>query len=105
MFQRFGLVRNYFDDLDHITPADLGRFNVTGAAEDRHVFRVPSLRNVALTAPYLHNGRVKSLEETVQVMALYQLGRPLSIEHTQQIVQFLHTLTGEYPGETPCDSL
>ncbi len=65
MFQRFGLVRNYFADLDRITPADLGRFNVTGAAQDRHVFRVPSLRNVALTAPYLHNGSVTSLEEAV----------------------------------------
>lgn len=98
MFQVFGVLRNYFADRGHLTPADLGRFNVTGDAQDRHVFKVPSLRNVAVTPPYLHDGSVEHLEEVVAVMAKYQLGRTLPSEETGLIVLFLRTLTGEYKG-------
>ena len=72
---------------------------VTGAERDRQVFRVPSLRNVAVTAPYYHDGRVQTLETAVDLMATGQLGRPLHTEEIELIVQFLHTLTGEYQGQ------
>ncbi|WP_287255634.1 hypothetical protein [Moorena sp. SIO4E2] len=61
-----------------ITKADLGRFHVTGNERDRYVFKVPSLRNVALTSPYFHDGSAETLEEAVTIMGKYELGRPLS---------------------------
>lgn len=98
LFQTFGVVGNYFTDRGKITPADYGRYNVTGSENDRFVFRVPSLRNVAITPPYFHDGTAQTLEQAIAVMAKYQLGRPLPQEHIQRIVQFLNTLTGEDPG-------
>ncbi|MDJ0704492.1 MAG: cytochrome c peroxidase [Leptolyngbyaceae cyanobacterium MO_188.B28] len=98
MFQRFGVIGDYFDPKDGITQADLGYYNVTKDEADRYVFRVPSLRNVALTAPYMHNGSVETLEEMVKIVAKAQLGRTLSEGDTDLIVQFLKTLTGEYLG-------
>lgn len=95
MFQRFGIFRN--QNRQH-EDEDTGRFRVTGAERDRQVFRVPSLRNVALTAPYYHDGRVQTLETAVDLMASRQLGRPLHPEEIKLIVAFLHTLTGEYQG-------
>lgn len=97
LFQKFGILGNYFVDRGQINPADLGRFNVTGDPQDLYVFRVPSLRNVTLTAPYLHDGSAGTLEEAIVIMAQYQL-RPISSDHIQLIVQFLETLTGEYGG-------
>ncbi len=97
MYQKMGLVRDYFADRGEPTDADLGRFNVTHAESDRHFFKVPSLRNIALTAPYLHDGSRQTLEEVVQVMGRYQLGRELTDEQVRQIVAFLNTLTGELP--------
>ena len=76
---------------------DLGRFNVTGLDEDMYVFKVPSLRNVARTFPYLHDGSIQSLEEMVTLMGKHQLGKDLSREQVVSIVTFLHTLTGEIP--------
>jgi len=99
MFQRFGVMGDYFADRGKPTKADLGRFNVTGNEADRHLFKVPGLRNVALTAPYFHDGSTRSLEEAVMVMAKYQLGRQLSSEELHRIVSFLKTLSGEYKGE------
>ena len=84
--------------------ADLGRFLITGRASDKHVFRVPSLRNVALTAPYLHNGSIETLDGVVAAMFKYQLGRSSSAQDRALIVKFLHTLNGEVlppPGATP----
>ncbi|MDH3603326.1 MAG: cytochrome B6, partial [Candidatus Tectomicrobia bacterium] len=74
MFQRFGVMGNYFEDRGRITKADYGRYNITGREEDRFVFRVPSLRNVAITPPYFHDGSANTLEAAVGVMAKYQLG-------------------------------
>jgi cytochrome c peroxidase len=99
LFQPFGVIGNYFADRGKITEADLGRFNVTQNEADRHVFRVPSLRNVALTAPYFHDGSAKTLEQAIVVMTKYQLGRPLAKEQIERIAQFLGTLTGEYRGK------
>jgi cytochrome c peroxidase len=98
MFQKFGVMGDYFADRGHQTSADLGRFNVTGRDEDRHTFKVPSLRNVARTAPYFHDGSARTLEEAVAVMAKYQLGRTLSRSDVELLVKFLNALTGEYNG-------
>jgi cytochrome c peroxidase len=99
MYQRMGLVRDYFADRGTpITDADLGRFNVTHAEEDRHRFKVPTLRNVALTAPYLHDGTQATLPDVVRVMGRYQLGRELDDEQVRLIVLFLESLTGELPA-------
>jgi cytochrome c peroxidase len=99
LFQRFGV----FGQRPETTPADLGRFTLTGEERDRRVFRVPSLRNVALTAPYFHDGSAPTLPDAVRTMARSQLGRTLSEEETGLIVQFLHSLTGERGGRTPAD--
>jgi cytochrome c peroxidase len=100
MYQKFGVAGDYFADRGNITKADLGRFNVTGLERDRYRFKVPSLRNIAVTAPYFHDGSAATLADAVTVMAKYQLGRPLSVEDRDLIVAFLFTLTGEYDGET-----
>lgn len=98
MYQKFGVMNNYFKDRGNITPADFGLFNITHNEEDRHRFRVASLRNVALTAPYFHDGSARTLKDAVKVMARYQLGRPIPHKDIDHIVAFLHTLTGEYKG-------
>lgn len=79
---------------------DLGRFDVTKAEADKHMWRVPTWRNIALTAPYFHNGSVKNLDEAVRVMAKTQLNKDLSETDVQSIVAFLKTLTGEMPRQT-----
>jgi cytochrome c peroxidase len=100
MFQKFGVMRDYFVDRGRPpTPGELGRFNVTANEADRFVFRVPSLRNVALTAPYFHDGSAPTLEVAIAVMARYQLGRSLPGPHITRIAAFLRTLTGEYRGK------
>ncbi|XDD41890.1 cytochrome-c peroxidase [Leptospira sp. WS60.C2] len=84
-YRKVGLVNEYKTD-------DLGRFNVTKKPEDKFVFKVPSLRNITLTGPYFHDGKVATLEEAVQKMAYHQLGINLSEEETKKIVLFLGTL-------------
>jgi cytochrome c peroxidase len=99
MLQRFGVMRDYFAGRSDLQPADMGLFAFTGRAEDRHVFRVPSLRNVALTAPYFHDASAATLEQAATAMARFQLGRELSAEQAGQIAAFLRTLTGELEGK------
>lgn len=98
MFQVFGVMGDYFADRGTPTGADQGRANVTGHEGHIHVFKVPSLRNVALTAPYFHDASAETLEEAVKVMAKYQLGRSLSTKEVEELATFLRTLTGEYRG-------
>jgi len=95
MYQTFGVLGNYFKDKGKITDADLGRYAVTKNEADRHVFKVPSLRNVELTSPYFHDGSAKTLDEAVDVMFRYQLGRSAPAAEKALIVKFLKTLTGE----------
>jgi cytochrome c peroxidase len=102
LFQRFGIFYDPFAQWP-IRPADLGRFTITGEADDRFVFRVPSLRNVAITAPYFHNGEVQTLEQATQEMARSQLGRVLTEREIELIAGFLRTLTGEYRGRPLSD--
>jgi cytochrome c peroxidase len=95
MFQTFGVLGNYFKDRGNETEADLGRYTVTQNELDRHVFKVPSLRNVALTAPYFHDGTAPTLEAAVDVMFRYQLGREAPAADKTAIIMFLKSLTGE----------
>jgi cytochrome c peroxidase len=81
-------------------PADKGRFTVTRSPGDESVFKAPSLRNVALTPPYFHSGRVQRLERAVAIMGAAQLGATLDSAETQAIVAFLHSLTGDQPVES-----
>ena len=99
MYQKFGVMGDYFKARGNPTEADLGRYLVTGDEEDRNVFKVPSLRNVAVTAPYFHDASAKTLEDAVDVMFKYQLGRVPSTEDKTLIVLFLKTLTGEWAGK------
>ena len=92
LYKRLGEVEPYQTD-------DLGRFDVTGQESDIHVFKVPSLRNVAYTGPYLHDGSVQTLEEMVVLMAKHQLGKNVTPEQVTDIVTFLYALTGELPAE------
>lgn len=87
-FQRFG-------SLMDVKSESKGRYEVTKDEQDIYYFKVPSLRNIELTAPYLHDGRLKTLEETVKFMANYQLAQSLSEEEINNIVSFLKSLTGQ----------
>ncbi len=78
---------------------DLGRFDVTKKDTDKNVWRVPTWRNVALTAPYFHNGSVKTLQEAVKVMAKVQLNKDLKDDEVSDIVEFLNGLTGKFPEQ------
>lgn len=99
LYQRLGVMRDYFKQRGDIAAADLGRFAITGKPEDRHVFKVPSLRNVAVTGPYFHDGSVATLEEVVVIMGQHQLGVSIPDDDVVLIVNFLRTLTGEYGGK------
>ncbi len=79
---------------------DQGRFDVTGKEADKHLFKVPTLRNIALTAPYFHNGSVATLDEAVRVMAKTQLNQDLSDQQVADMVAFLNALTGEFPEQS-----
>lgn len=79
---------------------DQGRFESTGKESDRHLWRVPTLRNLVYTAPYMHNGAVKTLPEAVRVMGSTQLNRTLSDQEVGEIVAFLESLTGPFPAQT-----
>lgn len=95
-FQKFGLIGDYWDHTGSDS-VDEGRIAVTGEESDRFFFRVASLRNVAETAPYFHDGSVATLEEAVRVIVTTQLGMELTVEEVDEIAAFLRSLTGEVP--------
>jgi len=95
--QRFGVVKDYWLETGS-AKIDLGRFAASKKEEDKYVFRVPMLRNVAKTAPYFHDGSVAQLDRAVRIMASVQLGRELDDATVQAIVAFLGSLTGEIPA-------
>ena len=88
---------NQFGVYSKVKSKNLGRYLVTQKEEDKNVFKVPSLRNVALTAPYMHDGRFETLKSSVAFMTKYQLGMLISDEEIEYMVAFLHALTGEIP--------
>ena len=99
-FERVGRDADYFGDRGTpVTDADKGRFNVTKNEADLYRQKVPTLRNVAQTAPYLHDGTAQDLVAAVDVMAKYELGVTLEPGESAQIARFLESLTGEYKGK------
>lgn len=93
LFQKFGILESMDFELN-VT----GRYAVTKDLDDLYFFKVPSLRNVAKTAPYFHTGATTDLKEAIGVMAKYQLGQTLSNDETDKIYAFLLSLTGELPA-------
>lgn len=93
LYQKLGLVKAWPDLKDE------GRSKVTGNEAEKFHFKVPTLRNIAETDPYLHDGSIEKLDEMVEKMAEYQLGRTLSKEDTKSIVTFLKSLTGKVPED------
>jgi cytochrome c peroxidase len=91
MYQKLGLVKPVAG------LKDLGRFAITKKESDKFLFKVPGLRNVEKTAPYLHDGSKATLEETVAFMGEYQLGKQLKKEEVDSLTAFLKTLTGDVP--------
>ncbi len=89
LYQKLGVAKQYPD------AADPGRMKVTKNEADRMFFKVPSLRNVAMTAPYFHNGKVATLDQAVAEMAQYQLGKQLNEKDVKSIVTWMNSLTGE----------
>jgi cytochrome c peroxidase len=92
MFQKLGLVEPYPTE-------DKGRAKVTGRKDDEYVFKAPSLRNVAKTGPWFHDGGVETLDMAVRVMARFQLGKTLTDAEVGSIAAFLNALTGEIPKD------
>ncbi len=90
-YQKAGMVHPWPDT------TDAGRMGVTKQPADRMVFKVPSLRNIEHTAPYFHNGAVRSLDTAVAMMAHHQLGKELTPQQVRQIVAWLHSLSGPLP--------
>ena len=95
-FKKFGQVNDY-RPLTGSKGNDPGRMKVTGKAEDKDFFKVPSLRNIAKTHPYFHDGSVGDLGKAVKVMGKAQLNKDLSDAEVKSIVTFLHTLTADIP--------
>ena len=91
MYQKLGRL----DEIPEILIEDLGRNLLTKQEQDRNVFKVPSLRNVADTAPYFHNGAVDSLPQAVRIMARSQLGRDLPENEVEDIVALLHSFSSK----------
>jgi len=92
LYQKLGLLKPY-------DTADLGRYDVTHQDQDKFFFKVPLLRNVAETGPYLHDGSIETLEETVRIMADYQLGKTLTDQQVADMVAFMKALTGKIDEE------
>jgi cytochrome c peroxidase len=91
----FGVVEKPAGEIRPV--ADTGRFKVTNTASDEYVFRSPSLRNIDLTPPYFHSGKVWKLGDAVAIMGSAQLGIKLNDDEARKIVAFLGTLTGRQP--------
>jgi cytochrome c peroxidase len=93
MYEKVGAVEPWPNQNDE------GRYQVTKDERDRMVFKVPTLRNIAKTAPYFHDGSAKTLGDAVQMMGRHQLGLELSAEEVSSITSWLESLTGELPRD------
>ena len=98
MYAPFGVVEK--PGAEFLPPTDKGRFMVTKTPSDEYVFKVPTLRNIALTAPYFHTGKAWDLRQAVAVMGTSQLGTQLTDDEIDKITTFLDSLTGEQPMVT-----
>jgi len=99
IFQKFPVNSNGYLEAQYDFKDDKGLAEVTGKKEDEHMWKVPTLRNITLTAPYFHNGKVKTLEKAVKLMAKMQLNKELTDDEISDIVAFLDALTGEFPKQ------
>ena len=98
-FEYMDLKKDYFADRGDSLPSDEGLKAFSGRKEDLHKFKVPNLRNIELTAPYLHDGTALTLEDAIKVMGVYLSGLEVTPGDRKLIVGFLRTLTGEYQGK------
>jgi cytochrome c peroxidase len=98
MYAPFGVVEK--PGAEFLPPADKGRFMVTKTPSDEYVFKVPALRNIALTAPYFHTGKAWDLRQAVAVMGTSQLGVTLSNDEVNKITEFFNSSTGDQPAVT-----
>jgi len=98
MFQKYPLFGTH-KELTGSTVDDFGKMAATKTEADKYFFKVPSLRNIVETWPYLHDGSVKELDKTVQIMAKGQLNKELTPEQTSEITAFMKALTGEVPAD------
>ena len=103
-YELMGKRANYFEDREltlksGLTDGDNGRWAQTQVERDRYRFKTPTLRNVALTWPYYHDGSVETLEQAVAMMSKYQVGREMPEATVQKVTSFLNALTGEYQGQ------
>ena len=101
----YGLGGGMYQKLGSVKPwegvADVGRFAVTNDDRDKQVFKVPGLRNIDKTGPYLHDGSIQALPDMVAKMVEHQTNRsgPLSADEMTQMLAFLGALTGELPTD------
>ncbi len=96
-YDYIGVANDYFADRGtELHAKDMGRIGVTNLEEDKHKFKTPSLRNIALTAPYFHDGTIEELSDAVIKMSKYQNGDVMDAQTADKIVLFLNTLTGEH---------
>jgi len=91
-FQKIGLFRPYPYNPDY-----KDRYDLTNKEYHKNVFKVPTLRNVSLNAPYFHDARAKTLNEAIVKMAYHNLGIDITKEEVQSIIVFLKSLEGERP--------
>lgn len=103
-YQKFGLLEDYWlatgsKEMELLKGRDKGKWHDTQKPEDMFIFKVPQLRNVAMTPPYFHDGSVATLDDAVRVMARLQLGKQLSDDDVKHIVAFLGTLSGTVPKQ------
>ncbi len=98
MYQKFGVFEPFWK-YTKSEKIDEGRFAVTKNESDKYVFKVPVLRNVAMTPPYFHDGSVEKLDQAVSIMAKVQLGKNLSAQQAGDIAAFLASLTGRIPED------
>lgn len=98
-FEYMGHRRDYFADRGNVGEPDMGRFNATKQAADRYKFKVPTLRNIAQTAPYFHDASAPDLAAAVRTMSKYNGAREFTPAEVAKLVAFLQTLTGEFDGK------
>ena len=98
VFQKFGIFGDYWKETGSQSVDD-GRFNETKVLADKYVFKVPSLRNVAMTPPYFHDGSVSTLPKAMRIMGKVQLGKELTEQEVNDLMAFLNGLTGELPRD------
>ena len=104
-YELMGKRADYFKDREvntksGLTDADNGRWAQTKVERDRYRFKTPTLRNVALTWPYYHDGSVPTLDKAIDMMARYQVGREMPAADVKKVQHFLEALTGQYKGQT-----